>query len=259
MVVTCSSGNSGSLRIPTTRTCSTGSCNSITASFSDSAPATCRIRALIERLPSPLSIWSVFQSCADSIIAAETCSAVTIEVGDRNHAVPLIPAMSARGVGSPASKYRAMLTVDCASCIGSTQSAFTTFVHGSRMQATSSQNPTRPRIAAKSPSLSHWDEIRVKGQYEGSTYPEGFRWTLHFREQCDAFSTVRSPCPLDNRSVSTNARRQYCSSLAFERPALAQLCCELRPAAAARDEVGKRNPLHAPIGAVRLCVRQLFR
>jgi hypothetical protein len=38
----------------------------------------------------------------------------------------------------------------------------------------------------------------LTGQYDGSTYPEGFRWAWLFREQRSVFATVGSPCPLYN-------------------------------------------------------------
>jgi len=36
----------------------------------------------------------------------------------------------------------------------------------------------------------------VTGQYDGSTYPEGFRWAWLFPEQRSVFATVGSFCPL---------------------------------------------------------------
>jgi hypothetical protein len=47
-------------------------------------------------LPASLTISSVFQSSADSFMAAVTCSTVTIVVGDRNQPLPWMPITSDR-------------------------------------------------------------------------------------------------------------------------------------------------------------------
>jgi hypothetical protein len=50
----------------------------------------------------------------------------------------------------------------------------------------------------------------VTGQYGGSTYPEGFRWVWHFREQRSAFATVGSPCLHQNFSAAHQHRLSIC-------------------------------------------------
>src|SRR5262245_3383520 len=56
-------------------------------------------------------------------MAAATCSAVTIEVADKNQAVPRIPTEPGLAFFSSSSKNRVMLTVECVSVAGSTHSA----------------------------------------------------------------------------------------------------------------------------------------
>src|SRR5437588_12413972 len=56
-------------------------------------------------------------------MATTTCSAVTIEVGERNHAVPLIPRRLEAAFLSSSSKYLEMLTVERVSAAGATHSA----------------------------------------------------------------------------------------------------------------------------------------
>src|SRR5436190_23714019 len=78
-------------------------------------------------------------------MATTTCSAVTIEVGERNHAVPLMPCRLEAALLSSSSKYLEMLTVERVSAAGATHSAT------ARVQGTSrtSRDNNQGRIASR--------------------------------------------------------------------------------------------------------------
>src|SRR5262249_8574733 len=117
----------------------------------------------------PSLMSSDFHSVVN-IIPVLTCSAVTMVVGDRNQAVPLVPITPGCAARSASSKYRVMLTAECASCAGSMQAA------SSRVADTDSttriQAKFRPRIPTGSLPRLRRRPIRQPGQGEQCGYPQ---------------------------------------------------------------------------------------
>src|SRR6476620_10540742 len=90
-----------------------------------------------------------FHSCVESFIPEATCAAVTMVVGDWNHAVARTATTSDCGLRSESSKYRVMLTAECASCPGSTHAVSARDCAQSKRRQISPEQ-VRPLIAALS-------------------------------------------------------------------------------------------------------------
>src|SRR5262249_7636066 len=114
-------------------------------------PATRWMRAEFDQLSAPSSTLSDFHSCVESFIPKATCAAVTTVVGDWNHAVPRTPTTSDCGFRSASSKNRVMLTVECASDVGSTEVRPQLHVSDHNSTKISGQ-PVRTYIAIIAPS-----------------------------------------------------------------------------------------------------------
>ena len=84
--------------------------NSSRAIFSECKPARRTMRTSIDCLFSPSKISTCFQLSFERCMAVATCSTVTIDVGDKNQAVPRIPRKSESGSWSlaeiPCDTYR---------------------------------------------------------------------------------------------------------------------------------------------------------
>jgi hypothetical protein len=85
----------------------------------------------------------------ESFIPEATCAAVTIIVGDWNHAVPCIPTKSGWAFRSASSKYRVIPTVECASCARSTHPVSARDCAESNRRKISAEQ-VRPRMTALS-------------------------------------------------------------------------------------------------------------
>src|SRR6476469_1568078 len=90
-----------------------------------------------------------FHSCVESFIPEATCAAVTRVVGDWNHAVARTATTSDCGLRSASSKYRVMLTVECASWARSTHAVSARDCAESKRRQISPEQ-VRPRMTALS-------------------------------------------------------------------------------------------------------------
>src|SRR5438876_242822 len=115
------------------------------------------MRTSIDCLFSPSRISTSFQFWSERPIAAATCSTVTIEVEDKNQAVPRMPSKSASAFLSSSAKYLVMLTVEWASVEGSTHVAATGELARNRTNRASNQGRK---------SNSAFDKARRRSPFE---------------------------------------------------------------------------------------------